>query len=73
MTVIALAPTLASRIAALFAWTPSQETRHPRDRDDCDDARACRDFLSEMLRENPQAFASELDVQSMMNVFPGRY
>jgi hypothetical protein len=40
---------------------------------DPDDARARRAFLMEMLDRNPDAFASEQDVQSMMRLFTDQF
>lgn len=40
---------------------------------DRDDSRARRDFLMDMLDRNPDAFASEHDVQSMIRLYPGHF
>lgn len=48
--------------------------RHRTVADDApEDARARRDFIQDALARNPDAFASELDVQNMMCMFPGRF
>ncbi|UPH71587.1 hypothetical protein LGT41_0001880 [Abyssibius alkaniclasticus] len=38
-----------------------------------DDTVLRREFVAEMMARNPDAFASELDVQSMMHCFPSRF
>jgi hypothetical protein len=44
---------------------------------DCPDAREETQtrmaFISDMLHENTNAFASDIDVQSMMRLFPDRF
>lgn len=40
---------------------------------DPDDARARRDFVLEMIARNPDAFSSDLDVQVMMQHYPGQF
>lgn len=40
---------------------------------DPDDARARRDFVREMTARNPDAFSSDLDVQAMMQHYPGQF
>ncbi len=35
--------------------------------------RARRAFVDEMLSRNPDAFASEYDVQCMLHMYPGRF
>lgn len=40
---------------------------------DPDDARARRDFVREMTTRNPDAFSSDLDVQAMMQHYPGHF
>lgn len=32
-----------------------------------------REFIQEMLNRNPEAFRSDLDVQSMMQMYPGQF
>lgn len=49
------------------------ETKAERAEDSVDDAVARRDFLREVLEQNPNAFQSDLDVQAMMHMFPGRF
>lgn len=38
-----------------------------------DAARARRKFIQDMLTRNPDAYSSELDVQNMMLMFPGKF
>ncbi len=38
-----------------------------------EDAHSTREFILEMLYRNSDAFQSELDVQSMMCTYPGRF
>jgi hypothetical protein len=38
-----------------------------------DDARARREFVQVMLTRNPDAFSSDLDVQTIMQLYPGRF
>lgn len=38
-----------------------------------DDTRDRRDFLPELMDGHPDGFSSELDVQCMMHLYPGRY
>lgn len=40
---------------------------------DPDDARARRDFVRAMTARNPDAFSSDLDVQAMMQHYPGHF
>ena len=40
---------------------------------DPDDARARSDFVREMTVRNPEAFSSDLDVQAMMQHYPGHF
>ena len=37
------------------------------------DDQAERDFVNETIWSRPDAFSSELDIQNMMSVFPGRF
>lgn len=41
--------------------------------DSAEAARARRAFIHDTLSARPDAFASELDVQSMMHCYPGRF
>lgn len=41
--------------------------------DAVDAARNRRAFIDDMLTRAPDAFTSELDVQSMMHMYPGRF
>jgi hypothetical protein len=47
--------------------------RRPNAQNAPEDARARRDFIQNTLARNPGAFDSDLDVQSMMLTFPGRF
>lgn len=38
-----------------------------------DAARDRRAFVQEMIGRNPDAFASEMDVQCMLHLYPGRF
>jgi hypothetical protein len=38
-----------------------------------EESRARREFVQDMLTRNPDAFTSDLDVQSMMLCYPDRY
>lgn len=40
---------------------------------DPDEVRQRRDFVRDMIDANPDAFASEYDVQQMMSHFPGHF
>lgn len=73
MSGLASFPRIETRIAAVL-----DRLRRPRRADPVaegaqDDARARRDFVNEMVGRNPDAFSSELDIQHMMHLFPGRF
>ncbi len=38
-----------------------------------DASRARRDFILEMMEAHPDAFQHEIDIQTMMNVYPSRF
>lgn len=38
-----------------------------------EDARHRREFIHEVLERNPDAFTSDLDVQCMMQMYPGQF
>lgn len=40
--------------------------------DSLEDTRNSRQFIQEMLHRNPDAFKGEVDVQSMMQMYPGQ-
>ena len=61
------------QIAAGFFSRWLKQKKRPRGVDLSDDTRMRRDFMTEMMARNPDAFASELDVQSMMHCFPSRF
>lgn len=71
MATLVFAPTPISRIAS-FLFDRSHDGTADTPEQNADDVRASRDFMSEMILDNPQAFANELDVQNMMYFFPGR-
>ena len=74
MTTRALSPAvLLGRSIPLF-W----RRNHSRERRPVPDVspeveRARREFLQEMLARNPDGFSSELDVQSMMLFYSGKF
>ncbi|WP_406646061.1 hypothetical protein QEZ52_18740 [Aliisedimentitalea scapharcae] len=49
---------------ALFPCVPHRSEHDP------EDARHRRAFIQEMMNRNPDAFQSDLDVQSMMQSYP---
>jgi hypothetical protein len=71
MTLPAAAPRFSEGVLALLARLvfprPAKPDPEP------DDSRDRRDFVLEMMDGCPHAFASELDVQCMMHLYPGRY
>ena len=75
LTTIAPRPTIFSRIFRRMAdmskgiWSGNSRPEMSVEEEN----RARRDFIRESLNRNPDAFASELDVQFMMQAFPERF
>ena len=66
-------PSLTERIAALVQRATRRFDEGSASPESEEDARARRAFVQEMLSRNPQAFSSDLDVQSMMLHYPERF
>ena len=64
-------PALLRGIAAIFPFFTSRLTLAANARDEVEEARDRRAFVQEMLSRNPKAFSSDLDVQAMMQHYPG--
>jgi hypothetical protein len=72
MTSLALSPfSLIDRFLP-FAWF-CNEGRRPTATPAPDGVRERRDFTQDMLARNPDAFTSDLDVQSVALFFPERF
>ncbi|MFD0980018.1 hypothetical protein [Tropicimonas aquimaris] len=71
MTSLTLSPTgLFARFLS-FPWGRTEGERHISGTDvAADDMRAKRDFIQDMIERNPDAFSSNLDIQTAMLVFP---
>ena len=64
---------LSVRIAAILARLPARrDNRGAPDRSH-EDVQARRDVIHEVRTRSPNAFSGEIDVQSMMFMYPGRF
>lgn len=69
-----LAPTIEGRFRGFGPLVRWRRRGRPEAREDRGaESRARCAFVQETLARNPDAFASELDVQMMMQMFPGRF
>ncbi len=68
-----MSPSIWTVFGGLFGWTKRAfpETRKPRLTDN--DLHSERDYINEVIWNNPDAFSSELDVQNMMSLYPERF
>lgn len=66
-------PSLTDRIGALVQRAARRLKGRAATSESPEDARTRRAFVQEMLSRNPEAFSSDLDVQSMMQHYPGRF
>lgn len=57
---------------ALSGWENST-FQQPQDAGTEEDTRDRMDFITDMMQENSNAFASDSDVQSMMYLYPDRF
>ena len=72
-TLAAPAPTVFERVATLAAQLFRLLPAYAPAPEDCEETRARIDFVQEMLGRNPDAFSSDLDVQAMMQHYPGSF
>lgn len=57
-----------------FSFFPIRFARRPRTTESShEDTVARRDFVCDMIEENPDAFASDFDVYHMMCHLPGKF
>lgn len=73
MASYSLSPSIWSSFGNLFGGLTGNNGTSPTFKPTPDELRAERDFINEMLDNNPDAFSSELDVQCMMHMYPGRF
>ncbi len=68
-----MSPSIWTVFDGLFGWTKRAcpETRKPRPT--ANDLHAERDYINDVIWSSPAAFSSELDVQNMMSLYPGRF
>lgn len=68
-----MSPSIWTVFGGLIGWTKRAcpETRKPQPT--ANDLHAERDYINDVIWSNPAAFSSELDVQNMMSLYPGRF
>ncbi|NOD95114.1 hypothetical protein GS636_20140 [Ruegeria sp. HKCCD4884] len=68
-----MSPSIWTVFGGLFGWTKRAcpETRKPQPT--ANDLHAERDYINDVIWSDPAAFSSELDVQTMMSLYPGRF
>jgi len=66
-------PSVFNQAADFIRSTLRIFIKRTEDVDTVEDSRMRREFVQEMLHRNPDAFSSDLDVQSMMQHYPGIY
>lgn len=68
-----MSPSIWTVFDGLFGWDKRAfpETRKPRPT--ANDLHAERGYINDVIWSNPDAFSSELDVQNMMSLYPGRF
>ena len=68
-----MSPSIWTVFGGLFGWTKGAcpETRKPQPT--ANDLHAERDLINDVIWSNPDAVSSELDVQNMMSLYPGRF
>jgi len=69
----ALVPGIRDIVELLVASRDMSGAAEPTPERRPDSLRRQRDFINDMICEHPNAFASEMDVHSMMCLFPGRF
>ena len=68
-----MAPSIWTSFGRLFGGLAKDSAHKLQSEPSASDLRAERDFINEMVWNNPDAFSSELDVQNMLNCYPGRF
>ncbi len=60
-------------LGGLFAGLAKTSCGQSNPKPTASELRAEREFINEMIWNHPDAFSSELDIQTMMSVFPNRF
>ncbi len=68
-----MSPSIWTVFGGLFGWTKRGLPENRESRPTADDLHSERDYINDVIWSNPDAFLSELDVQNMMNLYPGRF
>ncbi|WP_282021813.1 hypothetical protein [Ruegeria faecimaris] len=68
-----MSPSIWTVFGGLFSWTERAFPKTRKPRPTANDLHAERDYINDVIWSNPDAFSSELDVQNMMNLYPGRF
>jgi hypothetical protein len=66
-------PTIWKNIEVVAKFFFGSNHCKPTSRAPTEDAQARREFILEMMENNPDAFKSELDAQCMMHFYPSRF
>ncbi len=68
-----MSPGIWTVFGGLFGWTKRAFPENQKSRPTDNDPHAEREYINEVIWNNPDAFSSELDVQNMMSLYPGRF
>ncbi len=68
-----MSPSIWTVFGGLFGRTKRGFPEAWKPRPTADDFHAERDYINDVIWSNPDAFSSELDVQNMVSLYPGRF
>ncbi|MCK0101826.1 hypothetical protein [Pseudohalocynthiibacter sp. F2068] len=66
-------PALQTYFGSIWERFSASFSSSPISGEALEDTRNRREFIHEMLNRNPDASKGELDVQSMMQIYPGQF
>ncbi|WP_204113381.1 hypothetical protein [Shimia biformata] len=74
-TLSAFAPPFMSQLfqMSMRVFPGNRPTSDPVTRDQENMDRARRDFIRDVIETNPDAFTSDIDIQFMMQAYPGKF
>ncbi len=68
-----MSPSIWTLFVGLIGRTKRGFSENQKSRPKDNDLHSERDYINEVIWSNPDAFSSDLDVQNMMNLYPGRF
>ncbi|MFC3616752.1 hypothetical protein ACFORG_23665 [Lutimaribacter marinistellae] len=73
MTSHTIVPSIWASFGNLLGGLVRDRAHRLKSKSSFDDHRAERDFINDIIWSNPDAYSSELDVQNMLNLYPGKF